>query len=310
MIVVDGLTKRYGRRTVVDRLSFTVRPGTVTGFLGPNGAGKSTTMRMIVGLDRPDAGRVLIEGARYDELPHPSSVVGTLLDAGWVRPTFTARTHLRWMASLTRTPPERADEVLEAVGLAPVARKRVGDFSLGMRQRLGIATALLGRPHVLLLDEPMNGLDPEGIHWVRRFLRESAAEGRTVLVSSHLLAEMTLTADELVVIGEGRLIAQGGVREFIEEAVRPSVVVRALEAGRFEGLLRRLGLDVRGAPDGTLNIAGVSSTRIGEIALEHGFVLSELRTDHGSLEEAFMERTREAVEYRSSAGAVPQGGAA
>ncbi|WP_231334958.1 ATP-binding cassette domain-containing protein [Actinomadura graeca] len=309
MIVVEDLTKRYRRRTVVDRLSFTVRPGRVTGFLGPNGAGKSTTMRLIVGLDRPDSGRVLVAGRRYHELPHPPSTVGTLLDAGWARPAFTARTHLRWLASVTRTPPERADELLEAVGLARAARKRVGDLSLGMRQRLGIAAALLGRPRILLLDEPMNGLDPEGIHWIRRFLRETAAEGRTVLVSSHLLSEMALVADEVVVIGGGRLIAQAPTREFIERTTRPRVIVRAPDVLRLQALLARLGLDVRGEPDGTLAVRGAASTRIGEIALENGFVLSELRTDHGSLEDAFMETTREAVEYQSSPLADRPGGA-
>lgn len=300
MITVENLTKRYGRKSVVDRLTFQVRPGVVTGFLGPNGAGKSTTMRLIVGLTDPDAGRALIDGKRYRDLPDPSGTVGALLDASWVRPNLTARTHLRWMAALTRTPPGRADDLLEAVGLAEVAGQRVGGFSLGMRQRLGIATALLGSPQVLLLDEPMNGLDPEGIHWIRRFLRQAAADGRTVLVSSHLLAEMALTADEVVVIGAGRLIAQAPTRMFVAEATRSGVIVRAPEARRFVELLSRAGLDVREEPDGTLGVTGATTARVGALAAEHHVELHELRTDHGSLEDAFMEMTRGATEYRAA----------
>ncbi|TYB47769.1 ATP-binding cassette domain-containing protein [Actinomadura chibensis] len=305
MISVENLTKRFGRKTVVDGLTFQARPGVVTGFLGPNGAGKSTTMRLIVGLAEPDAGTALVEGKPYRDLADPCGTVGALLDAGWVRPNLTARTHLRWLAALTRTPPGRADELLEAVGLAEVAGRRVGGFSLGMRQRLGIATALLGSPRVLLLDEPMNGLDPEGIHWIRRFLRQAAADGRTVLVSSHLLAEMALTADEVVVIGAGRLIAQAPTRTFVEEATRSRVIVRAPEARRLAALLTGAGFDVREEPPGTLAVTGANTARVGALAAQHDVELHELRTDHGSLEDAFMEMTRKATEYRA---APPSGG--
>ncbi|MGW3766767.1 ABC transporter ATP-binding protein [Actinomadura verrucosospora] len=300
MIRVEELTKRYGRRTVVDHLSFTVRPGVVTGFLGPNGAGKSTTMRMIVGLARPASGRVLIDGRRYHDLPDPSGTVGALLDAGWVRPHLTARSHLRWTACLTGAEPGRVDELLETVGLAGVAGRRVGGFSLGMRQRLGIAAALLGRPRALLLDEPMNGLDPEGIRWMRHLLRRAAGEGCAVLVSSHLLAEMALTADDVVVIGAGRLITQAPMRAFVEQAAGAAVIVRTPEARRLAALLGRAGLDVRDGPDGDLRVHGGTAARVGGIAAAHGLELHELRTDHGSLEDAFMEMTRDAVEYQAS----------
>ncbi|RFS86048.1 ATP-binding cassette domain-containing protein [Actinomadura spongiicola] len=306
MIVVEGLTKRFGEKRAVDRLSFTVRPGVVTGFLGPNGAGKSTTMRMIVGLDRPDAGSVLVDGRPYAELSAPLRTVGALLDAGWARPRHSARTHLRWVASLNGISPGRVDELLRLVGLGEVAGQRVGTLSLGMRQRLGMAMALLGDPRILLFDEPMNGLDPEGIRWIRQLLRQFATEGRTVLVSSHLLSEMAITADEVVVIGAGRLIASGPTAEFVEHAAQAVVVVRADDTEHLAGELRRAGHQVETRPDGALAVTGTTARRVGQIAAGCGEVLHELRTDHGSLEEAFMRTTRDAVEYRA-ADVVPAG---
>ncbi len=227
MIEAVGLSKHYGKTVAVDDLSFTVQSGRVTGFLGPNGAGKSTTMRMILGLDTPSAGNVRIEGKHYRELHHPLRTVGALLDAKWVHPNRSARAHLRWLAKSNKLPAKRVDEVLETVGLTNVANRRAGGFSLGMSQRLGIAAALLGDPQVLLFDEPVNGLDPEGILWIRRFMHRLADEGRTVFVSSHLLSEMALTAQELVVIGRGRLIAQCSTEEFVAQATENTVVVRS-----------------------------------------------------------------------------------
>ncbi|NRQ40557.1 ATP-binding cassette domain-containing protein, partial [Nonomuraea sp. NN258] len=229
MIEAMGLTKRYGRAVAVDGLSFSVPPGRVTGFLGPNGAGKSTTMRMILGLDNPTAGHALVAGRRYRDLRHPLRTAGALLDAGWVHPNRSARAHLRWLARSNDIPARRADEVLEEVGLGAVADRRAGGFSLGMAQRLGIAGALLGDPEVLLFDEPVNGLDPEGVRWIRGLMRRLAAEGRTVLVSSHLLSEMALTAHDLIVIGRGRLISQGGAAEFVSRATETTVRVRTPE---------------------------------------------------------------------------------
>jgi ABC-2 type transport system ATP-binding protein len=227
MIEAQSLTKRYGKKLAVDDLSFSVTPGKVTGFLGPNGAGKSTTMRMILGLDKPTSGQVRIGGKRYEELRHPLRTVGALLDAKWVHPNRSARAHLLWMARSNKIPTRRVDEVLDIVGLSSVADKRAGGFSLGMSQRLGIAGALLGDPEVLLFDEPVNGLDPEGILWIRQFMQRLADEGRTVFVSSHLLSEMALTASELVVIGRGKLIAQSSTEEFVARATGQSVKVRS-----------------------------------------------------------------------------------
>ena len=244
MIEARGLTKRYGPTTAVDDLSFTVRPGVVTGFLGPNGAGKSTTMRMVLGLDRPTAGRVTIGGHTYAELPNPLRTVGALLDAKWVHPNRSARDHLRWMAAAADLPAQRVDEVLETVGLTAVAGKRAGQFSLGMSQRLGIAGTLLGDPEVLMFDEPVNGLDPEGILWIRRFMSALAAEGRTVFVSSHLLSEMALTAEHLIVIGRGRMIADCSTQEFVGRAASGAVLVRAAEEPQLQRAL------VRRRPDG------------------------------------------------------------
>lgn len=296
MIEVRGLTKRYGPVTAVDDLTVTVRPGAVTGFLGPNGAGKSTTMRMVLGLDRPGAGEVLVNGKRYGELTHPLRTVGALLDPRWVHPHRSARSHLRWIAASNALPERRVDEVLDAVGLTAVARKRAGTFSLGMSQRLGIAGALLGDPEILLFDEPVNGLDPEGVLWIRRFMQRLAAEGRTVFVSSHLLSEMALTATELVVIGRGRLIAQGPTAEFADRTAGAAVRVRSPHADVLAGVLRESGLAVAEV-DGALHVTGAPSERVGEIAAGHGVVLHELATVRGSLEEAFMELTKQSVEY-------------
>jgi ABC-2 type transport system ATP-binding protein len=245
MIEAFGLTKTYGRTLAVDDLSFSVGPGRVTGFLGPNGAGKSTTMRMILGLDAPVSGRVLVEGRPYRSLREPLRVVGALLDARWVHPNRSARSHLLWLARSNRLPVSRVDEVLELVGLGGVAGRRAGGFSLGMSQRLGIAGALLGDPRVLLFDEPVNGLDPEGILWIRRFMQELASQGRTVFVSSHLLSEMALTAQDLVVIGRGRLIAQATTQEFIERAGSAGIRVRSPQLGKLSALLNQSGAVVR-----------------------------------------------------------------
>ncbi len=313
MIEAQGLTKRYGRTVAVNDLSFTVQPGRVTGFLGPNGAGKSTTMRMILGLDNPSAGTVRINGKRYSELDKPLLQVGALLDAKWVHPNRSARSHLRWIAASNRIPVKRVDEVLAAVGLTSVAGKRAGGFSLGMSQRLGIATALLGDPGVLLFDEPVNGLDPEGILWIRQFMHRLADEGRTVFVSSHLLSEMALTAQDLIVIGRGRLIAQTSTREFIDTASESVVRVRGPEMERLHGVLTSQGLTVRDAPAGddgpaALLVPNASTEQIGELVGKVGLVLHELATKRGSLEQAFIQLTGQDVEYQAGVPGVPGGG--
>ncbi|EID54384.1 ABC transporter ATP-binding protein [Saccharomonospora xinjiangensis] len=304
MIEAHGLTKRYGKTLAVDDLSFSVSPGKVTGFLGPNGAGKSTTMRMILGLDNPTAGHVRIAGKRYRELRHPLRTVGALLDAKWVHPNRSARSHLAWMAKSNRIPTRRVDEVLEAVGLTSVADRRAGGFSLGMSQRLGIAAALLGDPEVLLFDEPVNGLDPEGILWIRQFMQRLAREGRTVFVSSHLLSEMALTASELVVVGRGRLIAQSSTEEFVARASGSTVKVRSPQLDVLAKALRAEGAELTETDDHLL-VSGMDSPRIGEIACQNAVVLHELSQQRGSLEEAFMSITGDAVEYH--AGAEPDG---
>ncbi|RDI29613.1 ABC transporter ATP-binding protein [Lentzea flaviverrucosa] len=302
MIEAIGLTKRYGRTVAVDDLSFTVHPGRVTGFLGPNGAGKSTTMRMVLGLDRPTAGRVLIDGKPYTELHRPLQTVGALLDAKWVHPNRSARAHLRWLAKSNNLPNSRVDAVLEAVGLTQVAGKNAGGFSLGMSQRLGIAAALLGDPKVLLFDEPVNGLDPEGILWIRTFMQNLAAEGRTVLVSSHLLSEMAVTASELIVIGRGKLITQSTTQEFIDSATGNTVLVRSPQLSKLGPLLVDKGFTVRDGADGALSVSGATSDQIGDIAAANGVVLHELSPQRGSLEEAFMQLTGDAVEYHAEIG--------
>jgi ABC-2 type transport system ATP-binding protein len=302
VIEVKGLTKRFGRTTAVDDLTFDVRPGTVTGFLGPNGAGKSTTMRMVLGLDRPSAGEALVLGRRYADLRDPLRSVGALLDAKWVHPNRSARSHLRWLAKSNGLPAGRVDEVLETVGLTAVAGKRAGAYSLGMSQRLGIAGALLGDPQVLLFDEPVNGLDPEGIRWIRGLMQRLAAEGRTVLVSSHLLSEMALTATELVVIGRGRLVAQGPTAEFVDGDA--DVLVRGPRPDAIAAALRAAGLDVVEEPIGLL-VSGATTERVGEVVGAAGLVLHELTLRRGSLEEAFMEMTRADVEYATSGTGLP-----
>ena len=299
MIEAIGLTKRYGKTVAVDNLSFTVEPGRVTGFLGPNGAGKSTTMRMILGLDRPSAGQVLIDGKPYARLDRPLRTVGALLDAKWVHPNRSARAHLQWLAKSNGLPDRRVDEVLEMVGLTKVAKRRAGGFSLGMSQRLGIAGALLGDPKVLLFDEPVNGLDPEGILWIRQFMQGLAAEGRTVLVSSHLLSEMALTAQDLVVIGRGKLISQSSTTEFVERSTENTVRVRSPHADKLGAMLIDKGFTVREDADGSLTVSGALSDEIGDIAASGGVVLHELSPQRGSLEQAFMQLTGDSVEYHA-----------
>jgi ABC-2 type transport system ATP-binding protein len=298
MIEVEDLTKRYGATLAVDHLTFTVPPGVVTGFLGPNGAGKSTTMRMILGLDRPTAGRALIAGQRYAALKSPLHQVGALLDAKDVHPGRTARAHLTALAVSNGIPTRRVGEVLELTGLSAVARKRIRGFSLGMSQRLGIAATLLGDPDVLMFDEPVNGLDPEGIVWIRTFMRAMAAEGRTVFVSSHLMSEMALTADHLIVIGRGRLLADLPTREFIDASSGNSVRVRSPQIDRLAELLRGRGVRTTDV-DGYLQVEGVTPAEVGELAAANGVVVHELFTQRASLEAAFMEMTGDSVEYHA-----------
>ncbi|MER6808116.1 ABC transporter ATP-binding protein [Spirillospora sp. NPDC000708] len=301
MIEAKGLTKRYGDKTAVDDLSFTVRPGVVTGFLGPNGAGKSTTMRMVLGLDRPTSGSVTVNGRPYADHAAPLHEVGALLEAKAVHTGRTAHNHLLALAATTGIPRSRVDEVTDLVGLRDVARKRAGGFSLGMGQRLGIASALLGDPRTLILDEPVNGLDPEGILWIRNLLKDLAAEGRAVFVSSHLMSEMALTADHLIVIGRGRLIADTSVTEFIERASTGRVKVRSPEAARLRDLLAGPSVTVAEPEEGTVLVSGLTSDQIGRTASANGITLLELSPQQASLEEAFMELTGESVEYRAPA---------
>ncbi|HVV19275.1 MAG TPA: ABC transporter ATP-binding protein [Pseudonocardiaceae bacterium] len=299
MIEARGVTKRYGAKVAVDDLSFTVRPGVVTGFLGPNGAGKSTTMRMILGLDAPTSGEVTVNGRHYADHAAPLHEVGALLEAKAVHTGRSAYHHLLAQALTTGIPRRRVDEVIELVGLQDVARQRVGGFSLGMGQRLGVAAALLGDPATLVLDEPVNGLDPEGVRWIRNLLRGLAAEGRTVFVSSHLMSEMALTADHLVVIGRGRLIADLSVREFTDRASKDVVRVRTDAAARLRDLLVGPDVSVTGLEPGLIEVAGVTSDVVGRIACEHSIPLVELTPVQASLEEAFMELTQDDVEYRA-----------
>ncbi|MEU9952007.1 ATP-binding cassette domain-containing protein [Streptomyces sp. NPDC047939] len=296
MIEVNGLTKRYGTATAVKDLTFTVRPGEVTGFLGPNGAGKTTTLRMLLGLVEPTAGTATLQGRPFCEHPRGLRHVGALLDAGDVHGGRTARAHLAMLARSNSIPRSRVDQLLQDVGLAGAARRRVGGFSLGMRQRLGIATALLGDPPVLLFDEPLNGLDPEGVLWVRGLFRRLAAEGRTVFVSSHLMTEMEHTADRLVVIGRGELIAAESLTAFAARSTRLSVTVGTPDPAALAPLLTAEGAEV--VRDGDrLTVTGLTAARIGELALDHHVLLHELTTLGASLEEAFMELTADSVEY-------------
>lgn len=339
-IEVHDLTKVYGRTLAVDHLTFTVKPGIVTGFLGPNGAGKSTTMRMVLGLDRPTEGTATIDGRPYRDLRNPLTRVGSLLDANWVHSNRSARAHLRWMARANGLSVARVGEVLDLVGLGEVAGKRAGQFSLGMKQRLGLAGALLGDPGVLLFDEPVNGLDPEGIVWIRTLMRSLAAQGRTVLVSSHLLSEMALTADHLVVIGRGRLIADAPTADFIAAATRSAVRIRSPRLGELMTMLvTHLGAEVRpdparqlagaqvadthpgahpsdvqpggtqpggtqpgGAASDAAIVSGVTIEQIGDAAAAAGIALHELSPQAGSLEQAFMELTAQATEFTAHSG--------
>jgi ABC-2 type transport system ATP-binding protein len=301
MITAAGLTKRFGAKTAVDDLHFTVHPGRVTGFLGPNGAGKSTTMRMIVGLDRPTSGSVTVNGRRFAEHRAPLHEVGALLDAKAVHTGRTAENHLLAMAATHGIGRRRVREVIELTGLEAVARKRVGGFSLGMGQRLGIAAALLGDPATLLLDEPVNGLDPEGVLWVRRLVRHLAGEGRTVFLSSHLMSEMAMTADHLIVVGRGRIITDAPVTEVIANGTSPRVQVRSPQASRLADLLAGPGVTVVRSEAGLLEVTGVDASGIGDLAAAHTLPIHELTPKSASLEEAYMALTADAVEFRTEA---------
>ena len=309
MIEVRGLTKRFGSKLAVDDLTFSVEPGRVTGFLGPNGAGKSTTMRLILGLDRPQSGTATIDGRFYRDLTDPLRTVGALLEAKSVHTGRSARNHLLFLAQTQGLPSRRVDEMLELVGLTDVAAKRTGGFSLGMSQRLGIAAALLGEPRVLLLDEPVNGLDPEGVLWIRNLMKHLAGQGRTILVSSHLMNEMAVTADHLIVIGRGRLIAAASTADVIARGTEKSVRVRTPDAARLAELIAAGGGQVAhgsalaagepGSPDSAdlLTVTGMESARIGELAAAAAIVLHELTPQLASLEEAFMELTAGSLEF-------------
>jgi ABC-2 type transport system ATP-binding protein len=305
MIELEGLTKRYGEKLAVDHLTFTVRPGVVTGFLGPNGAGKSTTMRMMLGLDRPTEGQVRIDGRRYEELADPLKYIGALLDAKAMHGGRSAYNHLLCLAQSNGIPAARVHEVLDTVGLTSVARKKAKGFSLGMGQRLGIAAALLGNPRILMFDEPVNGLDPEGIHWIRTLMKSLAAQGRTVFVSSHLMSEMALTADHLVVIGQGRLLADTTMADFIARNSRTYVRIRSPQYEQLLDALHEAGITVVEAGGGALEVDGDEAARIGELAARHGLVLHELSPRQASLEEAFMRLTAESVEYHAHSGPAP-----
>jgi ABC-2 type transport system ATP-binding protein len=305
MIELAGLTKVFGqglaRNRAVDDLTCSIEPGVVTGFLGPNGAGKTTTMRMILGLDHPTSGTATIDGRTYRELAEPLRTVGALLDAKQAHPNRSARDHLRWIAASNRIAITRVDEVLDVVGLTAAADKKAGTLSLGMSQRLGIAAALLGDPAVLLFDEPVNGLDPEGIRWVRTLMRTLAAEGRTVFVSSHLLAEMANTADRLVVIGRGKLIASTTVAEFVAGSGADVVRVRSPQLDTLDGLLSDAGIDATAEPDGSaLSVRGAAIEVIGDLAARNGITLHELSAQRASLEEAYLKLTDGAVEFRTA----------
>ena len=310
MIEAKHLTKRYGGKTAVDDLSFTVEPGVVTGFLGPNGAGKSTTMRLLLGLDRPNQGEATINGVHYRDLPQPLAVVGALLEARAVHTGRSAYNHLLCLAQTQGIGKRRVGEVVDLVGLHEVARKRAGGFSLGMGQRLGIAAAMLGDPSVLILDEPVNGLDPEGIVWIRDLMKHLASLGRTIFVSSHLMNEMAVTAEHLIVIGRGQLIADCSTEEFIDRSTEQTVLVRSPDAERLGTVIAQEGGKVTNVEPGVLNVANLLAPRIGELAAAGGFVLHELAPQRGSLEAAFMDLTRDSVEYGTAASLDTTGGAA
>jgi ABC-2 type transport system ATP-binding protein len=301
MIEARQLTKRYGVKTAVDGVDFTVRPGAVTGFLGPNGAGKSTTMRMIIGLDAPTSGTVTVNGRRYAQHSAPLHEVGALLEARSIHPGRSAFDHLMTLAYTHGISRARVTEMIELTGLQSVARKRAGAFSLGMGQRLGIAAALLGDPQTIMLDEPVNGLDPEGVLWIRNLLTSLAAEGRTVFVSSHLMSEMALVADHLIVVGRGRVLADTTVAELVRQMGGDAVTVASADPVRLRGALAGTGVEITGRPGSEeLSVTGMSARDIGIKAAEHGIALFELTAKSVSLEEAFMELTKDAVEYHSA----------
>ena len=300
MIEARGLTKDYGDKRAVDGLTFSVRPGIVTGFLGPNGSGKSTTMRLILGLDAPTDGEVIVNGKRYGDHEAPLHEVGALLEARSVHTGRSAYNHLLALARTHGIPRARVEELIDLVGLREVAKKRAGKFSLGMGQRLGIAAALLGDPSTVMLDEPVNGLDPEGIHWMRSLLKGLAAEGRTVFVSSHLMSEMSLTADHLIVIGRGKKIADTSTSEFLSAASGNVVRVRSPQAAELQRLLVAPGVDVEALEPGYVEVRGLTAVQIGDVAAANGFALHELTPQQASLEEAFMDLTREDIEFRAA----------
>jgi ABC-2 type transport system ATP-binding protein len=303
VIELDAVSKRYGDTLAVDQLSFSVPPGRVTGFLGPNGAGKSTTMRLIVGLDAPTSGQIRVNGRPYHDHRFPLRDIGALLEAKAIHPGRSARNHLRWLADSNRIGRRRVDEVLEQVGLTDVAKRRAGSFSLGMGQRLGIAAALLGDPSIVLLDEPVNGLDPEGIKWVRGLLRSLAEEGRTVFVSSHLMAEMALTADHLIIVGRGRLIADATVDDVIGGSAGNHVLVRSPELDKLEQLLRTQATSVVREGD-ALIVFGLECKDVGTLAMSESITIYELSPQQASLEEAFMEMTKDSNEFQAHPTAV------
>jgi ABC-2 type transport system ATP-binding protein len=300
IIEVAGLCKRFGRVQALDGMTFTVRPGRVTGFVGPNGAGKTTTMRVILGLDRPDTGTALVGGRPYRTLRHPLTHLGSLIDASALQPSRSARGHLLWLARSQRLSSARVDEVIGRSGLATVIRRRAGGYSLGMRQRLGIAAALLGDPPVLMLDEPFNGMDPEGIVWMRGFLRSLAAEGRAVLVSSHLMSELQDTADHLVVVGRGRVIADTPVTDLIATASGGRLLLRTTAPVQVTGLLRSVGVNVATAAPNSLIITGISAERLVASLSEHAIPFTEVSAQQVSLEQAYLALTRDSVEYRAA----------
>nr|AFV71340.1 PyrJ3 [Streptomyces rugosporus] len=302
MIEVQGLTKRFGDQTAVDGLTFSLRPGAVTGFLGANGAGKTTTLRLILGLERPTSGTALVGGRRFAEVESPMREVGALLDAGAVHGSRTARDHLRCLAASNRIPDSRVEEVLGLVGLEPVGGQRVRTFSLGMRQRLGIAGALLGDPKVVIFDEPVNGLDPQGVVWIRTLTRELAQEGKTVLISSHLMGEVARTADHILVIGRGKLLADAPAEELMREFSRYRVLVDGDNLGLLAARLRELGADVEFGLLGKLEAVGLTSSEIFKVAMAEGIVLSELTPQESSLEEVFMDLTKESVGFGAAKG--------
>ena len=298
-IAVTGLRKRFGSTLALDGMTFIVQPGQVTGFVGPNGAGKSTTMRVILGLDAPDQGTALISGQPYPRLRRPLSHIGAMLDAAALQPGRTARNHLLWLAHSQGLSGRRVDEVIERAGLTSAARRKAGGFSLGMRQRLGIAAAMLGDPPVLMFDEPVNGLDAEGVHWIRGLLKSMAAEGRTVFVSSHLMSEMALTADHLIIIGRGRLLADTATDRFVAANARHDVLVRSSRSAELTGLLAERGATVSQQDDGGLSVTGLDAPAVADLAAAHGIPVHELTPRSASLEQAYLDITGDSAEYRA-----------